>query len=256
MSDKKISQLSNASLPLAGTEVLPVVQSGSTVKVSSDDLTVKNVRSNATNGILQVTGPAAGSTRVVTVPDANFTVARTDAGQTFTGVQSFTSPQITTGINDANGNELISLVSTASAVNEITVTNSASGTGPSISATGGDAGIRLRLIPKAGGAVEIGNLRSAIFNKFGTTATLAQNATEAIYDTSGFAGVFLVTVTQSDQGIGWRNAAIAFFSGASWNVTTLVVANVTVTGSGNNIILTNTNASSQAFRYAVLRLIS
>jgi hypothetical protein len=39
MADKKISQLSNASTPLAGTEVVPVVQSGSTVKVSINDLT-------------------------------------------------------------------------------------------------------------------------------------------------------------------------------------------------------------------------
>jgi hypothetical protein len=89
MADKKISQLSAASTPLAGTEVLPIVQSGSTVKVASDNLTVKNIRSNATTGILQVAGPAAASTRVMTTPDANFTAARTDAAQTFTGAQSF-----------------------------------------------------------------------------------------------------------------------------------------------------------------------
>lgn len=39
MADKKISQLTGASTPLAGTEVLPIVQSGSTVKVSIDDVT-------------------------------------------------------------------------------------------------------------------------------------------------------------------------------------------------------------------------
>lgn len=89
MADKKISQLTAASTPLAGTEVLPIVQSGSTVKVASDDLTVKNVRSNATTGILQVAGPGVGTTRVMTTPDANFTVARTDAAQTFTGDQTF-----------------------------------------------------------------------------------------------------------------------------------------------------------------------
>jgi len=61
MADKKISQLTGASTPLAGTEVLPIVQSGSTVKVASDDLTVKNVRSNATSGILQIAGPAAAA---------------------------------------------------------------------------------------------------------------------------------------------------------------------------------------------------
>ena len=88
MADFKISQLTSATLPLAGTEVLPIVQSSSTKKVATDDLTVKNVRSNATTGILQVAGPAAAATRTMTVPDANFTAARTDAAQSFTGDQT------------------------------------------------------------------------------------------------------------------------------------------------------------------------
>jgi hypothetical protein len=40
MADKKISALTAASTPLAGSEVLPIVQSGSTVKVSVANLTV------------------------------------------------------------------------------------------------------------------------------------------------------------------------------------------------------------------------
>jgi hypothetical protein len=40
MADKKISALTAASTPLAGTEVLPIVQSGSTVKVAVSDLTL------------------------------------------------------------------------------------------------------------------------------------------------------------------------------------------------------------------------
>jgi len=39
MADKKISALTSASTPLAGTEVLPIVQSGSTVKVAAASLT-------------------------------------------------------------------------------------------------------------------------------------------------------------------------------------------------------------------------
>lgn len=39
MADKKISQLSTASTPLAGTESVPMVQSGSTVRASVSDLT-------------------------------------------------------------------------------------------------------------------------------------------------------------------------------------------------------------------------
>lgn len=39
MADKKISALTSATTPLAGTEVLPIVQGGSTVKVAVSDLT-------------------------------------------------------------------------------------------------------------------------------------------------------------------------------------------------------------------------
>ena len=50
MADKKISALTAASTPLAGTEVLPIVQSGSTVKVSVDNLTTgKTVSMNQIN---------------------------------------------------------------------------------------------------------------------------------------------------------------------------------------------------------------
>lgn len=153
MADKKISQLTAAATPLAGTEVLPIVQSGSTVKVSSDDLTVKNVRSNATTGILQVAGPGVGATRTMTVPDANFTAARTDAGQTFTGTQVMTSPRVVTSIDDTNGNEIIGLTAVASAVNEINISNAAASNVPEIATTGADAAINLNFAPKGGGAI-------------------------------------------------------------------------------------------------------
>ena len=97
MANSKISALTSATTPLAGTEVLPIVQSSATVKVATNDLTVRNVRANATTGILQVTGPAAASTRVMTTPDANFTAARTDAAQSFTGDQTLSTGNVVQG---------------------------------------------------------------------------------------------------------------------------------------------------------------
>lgn len=110
MADSKISALPASTTPLAGTEVLPIVQSGSTKKVATDDLTVKNVRSNATTGLLQITGPNAGTTRVMTTPNANFTAARTDAAQTFTGNQTFGDKIITTSefVNLTGDNQQVS----------------------------------------------------------------------------------------------------------------------------------------------------
>lgn len=58
-------------------------------------------------------------------------------------------------ITDNSGNELIKLAKTASAVNEVTVTNAATGNAPAISATGGDTNIALKLSGKGTGAVQM-----------------------------------------------------------------------------------------------------
>jgi hypothetical protein len=97
MADKKISALTSASLPLAGTEVLPIVQAGATVKVALNALAAGNVKSQSTTGVLQITGPTAGVTRVATVPDANWTAARTDAAQSFTGDQTLSTGNLIQG---------------------------------------------------------------------------------------------------------------------------------------------------------------
>jgi hypothetical protein len=44
-----------------------------------------------------VSGPTAGTTRTVTVPDANFTAARTDAAQSFTGDQTLSTGNLIQG---------------------------------------------------------------------------------------------------------------------------------------------------------------
>lgn len=70
MADKKISALTAATLPLAGTEVLPIVQSGTTKKVAVDDLTAgKSVAANtfsAATGApaLSISNQATGAARI------------------------------------------------------------------------------------------------------------------------------------------------------------------------------------------------
>lgn len=60
MADKKISALTNASTPLAGTEVLPIVQSGTTVKVSAANVTAGRAVSGASFAVTGGTAPANG----------------------------------------------------------------------------------------------------------------------------------------------------------------------------------------------------
>jgi len=64
MADKKISQLPAATTPLAGTEVLPIVQSGTTVKVSVDNLTAGKPVSCSN---LTYTGTLTGSTGILNI---------------------------------------------------------------------------------------------------------------------------------------------------------------------------------------------
>ena len=75
-----------------------------------------------------------------------------------------TTPQLG-GQLDVNGNaigdgtnELLKFVETASAVNEITITNQATGSNPSISATGDDTNVGLEFSTKGTGAIKFNDL--------------------------------------------------------------------------------------------------
>jgi hypothetical protein len=71
MADKKISALTGATTPLAGTEVLPIVQSGATVKVAVSDLTAG--RSMSASGL------GVGTTSPLTTFGVNATNQVTDS---------------------------------------------------------------------------------------------------------------------------------------------------------------------------------
>jgi len=78
-------------------------------------------------------------------------------------------------IGDENGLEQIKFATTASAVNELTVTNAATGNAPNVSATGGDTNIDLNLTPKGIGRTTLNGLGkiNATAEKVTTSATAA-----------------------------------------------------------------------------------
>jgi hypothetical protein len=93
---------------------------------------------------------------LATLDHASNTVNWLDSTVAFDIINDIT-PQLG-GMLDVNGQaigngteELIKFLETASAVNEITVTNSATGTAPEISATGDDTDIDLKITPKGAG---------------------------------------------------------------------------------------------------------
>jgi len=93
-----------------------------------------------------------------TNPDI-YTLGFGDGDVTLTGTQTLTnktltSPAIGTKISDTNGNELITLTATGSAVNEVTYANAATGNNPSITASGDDTNIGLELKTKGSGVIK------------------------------------------------------------------------------------------------------
>ena len=107
----------------------------------------------------------------MTVPTGGGTLATIGGTQTLTN-KTLTSPilntaKIGTSLNDVNGNELIKVTATGSAVNELTIANGASTTGPTLSATGGGANLNIIMTPKGTGSVE---LNKAAFSSSTITA--------------------------------------------------------------------------------------
>jgi hypothetical protein len=90
--------------------------------------------------------------------DGSFT---TLAGTETLTNKTLTEPKFADGgfIADANGNELILLQTTTNAVNELEITNAATGNGVQIATSGGDTNIDLKLSPKGSGVVDVDSSR-------------------------------------------------------------------------------------------------
>ena len=127
--------------------------SGATVTFATDDKTTKIIFLDgvATNTGVFDTGLGEG--------DVTLTGTQTLTNKTLT------SPAIGTKISDTNGNELINLTATSSAVNEITIANAATGvTGPVISATG-ETNVGINVNPKGSGVFNSGGSAVKIAGK-------------------------------------------------------------------------------------------
>lgn len=101
-----------------------------------------------------------GNTLAADGTDANIDINITPkgTGRTVVGALSATSPRVITGVNDTNGNELLKVTATASAVNELTLANAATGNGPTLSSTGDDTNIDINITPKGTGEVNVTNI--------------------------------------------------------------------------------------------------
>lgn len=155
----------------------------------------------ATNGVHGVTtGAVVGTALTQTLTNKTLTSPVLDTATLNT--PTLVGPRIASGgsVNDASGNEYVKVVAVASAVNEVTITNAATGNDPSIAATGGDANIDLNLLGKGTGRVQEGGRNLLRVDGFTSdvdtgAATLADNqATFVAADAVDGALTFTVNV--------------------------------------------------------------
>lgn len=193
------------------TGASPITTTGSfTLSIPAD------FRLPGTINLLTLTQPATGSTLTIldgktltfnntmvfagtdaqtyTFPTTTATIARTDAAQTFTGIQAFTAPKITTGISDANGNGMHRFTATASAVDCWTWINAATANPATIelqatACSGADANIHLKFTPLGTGANIFNSGTAAnpsiVFVAGTTTGFFSGSSTAAFFSASG-----------------------------------------------------------------------
>jgi len=179
--------MSNAALSNARNAVIKLIGAitGNQVVTVPDGIEKTYIIANGTTGAFTVQFKTASGTGVTFAATDKSTkqffvdgtnVVDTGYGNvTLTGTETLTNKTLTSPkineILDTNGNEELKFTTTASAVNEITITNAATGTRPDLSVTGGDTNIGLSITTKGTGLV--------LFNDgaFNAEATLTDGAT-------------------------------------------------------------------------------
>jgi hypothetical protein len=97
------------------------------------------------------------------------------------------------GIRDENGNEQLIFQTTSSAVNQLEITNAATGGDPKLAAAGGDSNIDLALAPKGSGEIVVGTGSAA------STIT-SSGAYDLILDTNSGTSSGNITITDGSNG--------------------------------------------------------
>jgi len=165
MSNATISNARNAVIKLTGTIT------GNQIVTVPTGIEKTYIVSNGTVGAFTVQFIQAGGTGVTfATTDKSTKILFADGTNIVdtgtvseTGIQTLTNKTLTSPIineiDDANSNEQIKFTATASAVNEFTVTNAATGNAPEISATGGDTNIDLKITPKGSGKINLDGIK-------------------------------------------------------------------------------------------------
>jgi len=209
-----------------------------------------------------------GANKTWTFPDATGTVSLVTGTETLTN-KTLTAPKIANAgfIADANGNELVIFTTTASAVNELTLTNGATGSPLTMAVTGGDTNISLRLTAKGTGVIQTTQplveemTQTAVTDT--ATITIAQLLTKVLDGTPTLAATYTLPTAALLVG-GIANAQVGdsfsfYVNNKAASALTITVAagtggtaDGTVTVAQNiirefRIIVTNVTATTEAY---------
>ena len=157
MNGNDIVTTSNADIDLAPNGTGHV-----TIKGNDNQGTLQLNCENNSHGQQIVAAPHSESaSNVLTLPSTGGNARLVSATSTATLTnKTLTAPKIADAgfIADANGNEQIIFQTTSSAVNELEVTNAATGNNPAIAASGGDTNVGLEFTAKGAGYIKFNDL--------------------------------------------------------------------------------------------------
>lgn len=223
---------------------------GASAIFGASDKTSKIIYLNGTDavdlGVVNLTAPQTLTNKTLTSPTLNTATLSLGASLDTNGFDiAFDNA---TGIDDDSGNQQIIFNKTASAVNEITVTNAATGNNPNITASGDDTNIGINFTPKGTGAVTFNGTGKiqAVKEKVTVTAVATTGTTNfdfltqaVLYHTTTATGQFTLNLrgsssTTLDNMLSVGESATGAFLNTN---TTFYVSTITIDGSSTNVTL-------------------
>ena len=219
MTDATISNARNAVLKFTGT-----ITANCTVFVASGIEKTYILENGTTGNFTVALNQVGGSSAIFAGTDKSNKLVYLDGTNAvdlglanLTGTQTLTNKTLTSPtindpiineINDTNGNEEIIFTTTASAVNELTIANAATGNNPNITASGSDANIGINLTPKGVGEITFNGtgkiqqvLEKVTVTNTATTGTVTYDLLEqaVLYHTGNAAGQFTLNFRGSSS---------------------------------------------------------
>ena len=236
----KLGQATSAGVRLAADQPLLDSSGNELVKFAKTSSAVNEVTvTNASTG----NAPSVSATGETNV---GITVAGKGTGSVNLGQATTTGVKLVADqpILDSAGLELVKFVKTATAINEITVTNAASGGNPDIAATGDGTNISLTLTPKGTGKILIND--SGTVAASGGAATLNRQLGVVTTESLSTAAGATYTLTLTDSKISATSVLMASVGLGTSTAGTPVVAGV-VPGAGSATIVVQNIHAANAF---------